>query len=143
MIGWGTSLFQAFLIVLFAGLFLASLIALIRGRVTRAEGFLRLAVFAAATVAAIWPAITTVAAGFLGIGRGTDLLLYITVLVMLMGFWMTYVRLRRLRRQITLLVRQDTLERATDLLEQARRERNVDAGCKPTSETAAPDDGAA
>ena len=143
MIGWGMHMFQAFLIALFVGLFLVSLVALLRGRITRGEGFLRLIVFAAASVAAIWPAITTIIAEFLGIGRGTDLLLYIMVLVMLMGFWMTYVRLRRLRRQITLLVRQDALENAGDLLRQARRERNADACCTPTSDTAVQDDGAA
>ncbi|MEK7731822.1 MAG: DUF2304 family protein, partial [Planctomycetota bacterium] len=38
-------------------------------------------------------------------GRGADLVLYCAVIVMLIGFFMVYARLRRLRRDLTLLSR--------------------------------------
>lgn len=135
MIAAGLSVFQLFLIVLFGGLFVGSLVAFLRGRTTRAEGILRLIVFGVATIAAIRPKLTTDAAELLGIGRGADLLLYITVLVMLMGFWMTYVRLRRLRRQLTLLVRATALEQATGLVDLAR----LESASNPDNDTNAAD----
>ena len=41
----------------------------------------------------------------MGISRGTDLLLYIMVLAVLQGFLLVYLRLRRVRRELTILVR--------------------------------------
>ena len=88
---------------------------------------LRLVLFVAATAAAIWPGATTSIAGVLGIGRGADLILYCAVVAMLLGFWMTYVRLTQLRREITLLVRRNTLQDAAGLIQQVRRSGRADA----------------
>lgn len=41
----------------------------------------------------------------MGIGRGADLVFYCAVLAIMVRFWMVYIRLRRLRQEITLLVR--------------------------------------
>lgn len=64
-----------------------------------------LAIWAGAATALFWPQSTVIAARLLGIGRGTDLVLYLSVLIGLSGFFYIYTRFRRLDRQITLLVR--------------------------------------
>jgi hypothetical protein len=45
-------------------------------------------------------------AGILGIGRGTDLVLYLSILFMFVAMFLIYLRFRRLDEQITMLVRQ-------------------------------------
>lgn len=55
------------------------------------------------------PSLTIVVAHFLGIGRGADLVFYCAILAMFIGFFVTYVRLKRLDRQITILVREAAL----------------------------------
>lgn len=57
---------------------------------------------------------TMILARKLGIGRGADLLLYCAVGVMMVGFMMVYIRLRRIRREITLIVRHLALKEAPD-----------------------------
>ena len=52
-----------------------------------------------------WPEITTKIAHLLGIRRGADLVLYCSVVVMLVGFLVVYIRMRRLQRELTLIVR--------------------------------------
>lgn len=51
------------------------------------------------------PSITVSIAHALGIGRGADLVFYCGILAMLVGFFLFYVRIKRLEREITLLVR--------------------------------------
>ena len=51
------------------------------------------------------PDLTAAAAHVLGIGRGADLVAYVSVLAMLLGFFFVYLRLRRLERNITVLTR--------------------------------------
>ena len=58
------------------------------------------------------PDLTMTLARKLGIGRGADLLLYSAVGVMMVGFMMVYIRLRRLRREITMIVRHLALKDA-------------------------------
>lgn len=48
----------------------------------------------------------------LGIGRGADLVLYLFILATVAGFMVIYTRLRRLRRDITRLVRELALRDA-------------------------------
>ena len=100
------NLFQTLALVVVGGLFILTLIAALRGWATRREGVLWALVWVAAGVAIIWPEVTTVVARWLGIQRGADLILYCAVVVMMIGFLMIYVRLRHLRRELTLLVRQ-------------------------------------
>ncbi len=59
-----------------------------------------------------WPKGTVLLAHALGIGRGTDLVLYCAVLTMLVGFLMVYARLQKLNREITLLTRHLALQEA-------------------------------
>jgi hypothetical protein len=82
----------------------------VRGGIRKRVAAFWMTVWISAGVAAIWPDTTVVVARFLGIGRGADLILYCSVLLMLVGFFVVYVRFRRLDRQLTLLVRQLAVE---------------------------------
>ncbi|QYH35610.1 DUF2304 domain-containing protein [Salinibacterium sp. M195] len=59
----------------------------------------------------IAPQVWTFAARLLGVGRGTDLLLYITVLAFLAFVGATYRRFRRLEDDLTEMARQLALTR--------------------------------
>ncbi len=99
------SLFQILALLLVGLLFLLSILAMLRGWASRREGVMWALLWLAAAVAIIWPGVTRIVANALGIGRGTDLVLSCAVVMMMVGFLMTYVRLRRIRRDLTLLVR--------------------------------------
>lgn len=98
----------------------------LRGGIGRLAGAAWLAVIGAGIVFALHPDWTTSIAHLLGISRGTDLLLYLLVLAVLQGFLLIYLKLRRVRRELTLLVRELAIRDA---------ERRAPG--------AAPDDGAA
>ena len=97
--------FQIIICALLPLLLAGSIVAARRKWFTRAACFLWCAVWVAAAAAVIWPEITSAIANVLGIGRGADLVSYGGIVAMLVGFWTLYVRLYRLRREITLLVR--------------------------------------
>ena len=74
-----------------------------RGR--RPAILLWILVWAAAGVAIAVPSSTTWVAHALGIERGADLVFYFAVLGGLVAFFLVFLRLRNLNRQITLLTR--------------------------------------
>lgn len=119
------NLYQVLALVVLAFLFAGSLVAWVRGWATRREGLSLAAILLAAGIATAWPEVTSHLARALGIGRGADLVFYCAVVVMMVGFWMVYVRLRRLRREVTLLVRHLAILQANGPLpaagEQAQR----------------------
>ena len=95
------------------GLFLIlSLLAMRWGWATRRESLIWALVWLVAGGAIIWHDVTSVIARALGIGRGADLVLYCAVVVMMVGFLMVYVRMRRIRRELTLLVRELAIREA-------------------------------
>ncbi|RME36136.1 MAG: DUF2304 domain-containing protein [Planctomycetota bacterium] len=122
--------FQVVALTAVAVLFLLTLAAAWRGWISKRDGVLWSIVWVAAAAALIFPKLTSIIARALGIGRGADLLLYCSVVVMMVGFLMVYVRLRRLRRDMTLLVRQLALRDAhieepkTPPAEDEKRERS-------------------
>ena len=91
--------FQIILVSVLGTAMLAVAALLARGSVGRIVGALWIAVFAAGVVFAVEPNWTTAIAHRLGISRGTDLLLYLLVLVVLYGFLVIYLKLRRVRRE--------------------------------------------
>lgn len=97
--------FQILLLVVLALLLGGSVTAMLRGWAGRREGVVWGMLCLAAAVATLWPKLTGRVAEVLGIGRGADLVFYCAVVVMMIGFWATYMRLRYLRRELTLLVR--------------------------------------
>ncbi|HQH26717.1 MAG TPA: DUF2304 domain-containing protein [Oligoflexia bacterium] len=65
-----------------------------------------LAVCASAFVCIANPRLTVLAARFLGIGRGADLVFYVTTLALLGGFYYISLQLRRLSLHVTRLTRE-------------------------------------
>ena len=92
------NLFQILALLVVGSLLLVSLVAVVRGTIARRAGLLWVLVWLAAGVAIAQPEVTRVIAKTLGIGRGA-------VVVMLIGFLMTYARLTHLQRDLTLVVR--------------------------------------
>ena len=72
----------------------------------RAAGLLILLV---GIVAVLWPDVTTTVANAVGVGRGTDLLLYLLVTVFAYGALTTTQRIHRLQHDITVLTREIAL----------------------------------
>ena len=97
--------FQIVLLVVLGGMVAFIVQAVLRGRLGRPAGAVWLLILGAGIVAAIDPNRTTTIARSLGISRGSDLLLYVLVLAVLQGFLVFYLRLRRVRRELTILVR--------------------------------------
>lgn len=98
--------FQLFGIALISIFILLSLANIIRYRGGSRVTFLWLFVWIISGIAIAEPSIAVVAARTLGIGRGADLIFYFNVLMTLTGFFVVYLRQRRLDRQITVLVRE-------------------------------------
>jgi len=99
------NLFQVLALIVLAALLVVTVVAAARGWASRREAAAWSALWLIAAIVVLWPGFLQAVARALGIGRGADLLLYCTVVVMMVGFLMVYVRLRRLRREMTLLVR--------------------------------------
>ncbi len=97
--------FQILALGLLSVLLLLTVIGGWRHWIGRAGAVVWSMVWLAAGLAVLWPDATTSVAKAVGIRRGADLLLYCGLGVMMVGFLMTYVRLRRLRREVTLLTR--------------------------------------
>lgn len=97
--------FQIIFLTVLAALFVASIVSTMRGWASHREGFVWGFLCLAAGIATVWPSLTGRAAAILGIGRGADLVFYCAVGMMMVGFWMTYLRMRHLRHELTSLVR--------------------------------------
>jgi hypothetical protein len=65
----------------------------------------------AAIVTILRPGITVSIAHALGIARGADLVFYLAILGMFIGFFGCYVRIRRLESEITRIVREIAIQR--------------------------------
>ena len=79
---------------------------------------------AGGVVAIIWPDAVTWAANLVGVGRGTDLVLYVMVMFFLFTTASLYQRVKGLETQITVLVRELAL---------ARPERRADMAVEPVA----------
>lgn len=99
------NVFQWVLVIVFATLLLASGRATLRGTIHRAQGVLWSLLWLVAIMASIYPNLTSRVARQVGIDRGASLVLYCVAVAGMVGFWMIYIRLRRVRREVTLLVR--------------------------------------
>ena len=93
-------------------LLLATVAAAGRRAINRRAAFAWSILWLATGVSIARPSLTIVVAHFLGIGRGADLVFYCAILAMFIGFFIIYVRLKRLDRQITILVRNAALSSA-------------------------------
>lgn len=104
--------FQWVMLPVLALFLVGGIVAAARGGLNRRAGVMWGVVWLAAVVAVLRPGVTQWLANRLGITRGADLIFYCAVLVMLIGFWMVYLRLRRVREDITRLVRHLALQEA-------------------------------
>lgn len=122
------TVFQGLVLMLFSLLAAVTLSAAFRGMVRKRIAVMWLAIWTLGAVAIIWPRSTVVVARSFGIGRGADLLLYVSVLLMLVGFFYVYARFRRLDRQITVLVRRLALDSAERAAREAGTRDAIEAG---------------
>ena len=106
--------FQLLALFLLAMLLLLTISAAVLKKTTRREAVFWCLVWLTGAAAIFRPDLTMTLARKLGIGRGADLLLYGAVGVMLVGFMMVYIRLQRLRREITLIVRHLAVKEAQE-----------------------------
>ena len=93
---------------------LAVFVGLARGGLRRRDALWLSLALVAAAVALAWPESTSAVARALGIGRGADLLLYVSVFAMGAGFLGAHVRMRRTERALTEVVRALALEDAEE-----------------------------
>lgn len=107
--------FQIVILVLFPCFALLSVLAMLRGWISRRECLVATLVSLGVCIATSWPELTSVLAKHFGIGRGADLLIYCVTVTTLVGFWMVYLRLRAVQRQLTLLVRHIAIREAEEL----------------------------
>lgn len=99
------NLFQGIALAVFAVILVVTFVGMVRGSISRRHGLMWSVVWVSAGLSVSRPDLTARVARLLGIGRGVDLVLYCAVVVSMIGFLAIYVRLRRLRREMTLVVR--------------------------------------
>ncbi len=97
--------FQVVTLPLLAVIVLVTAIQIGRRRLSPRFGFAWIVLWVAAAVSIADPDILVRAAHFLGIGRGADLVLYLSVIFSFAAFFVTYLRFRRVDEQLTKLVR--------------------------------------
>ncbi len=89
------------------GLALSATVALaMRNRISGRVGIAWALLWIAAIVAIARPSITVTLAHALGIARGADLVFYLAILGMLVGFFAVFVRMRRFEAEMTKVVRE-------------------------------------
>lgn len=64
----------------------------------------------AGAFAVLWPGSTQMIAGYLGIGRGTDLVLYVSIVLIFYLLFHLQVKIERINRDVTKVVRGKALE---------------------------------
>jgi small membrane protein len=105
-------------LVLLTGTVFIGLYFLIRLKKRLLDIILLFALIACAIVFILWPDVTTSIAKKLGVGRGADLIFYVSILI----FWFVslklYARIRKLEQQFTKIVREDALKKVQDTNEQ-------------------------
>ncbi|NMA42717.1 MAG: DUF2304 domain-containing protein [Oligosphaeraceae bacterium] len=99
-------------IILIAGFLFATLLCLLASKNRILTRLFFLAQFLLAIVLTLWPQLSQKAADFLGVGRGTDLILYLLVVYVYIGSVLLLGKFRQQERQITELGRQMALELA-------------------------------
>jgi transaldolase len=80
-------------------------VAMTRARLTPRIGLAWIALWMAALLAIAFPGVPMLLAHLLGIGRGTDLVMYVAILFTFLGFFLLYLRYRRVTEQLTEIVR--------------------------------------
>ena len=95
---------------LMAVLILLELVLQVAGKTRKSISSLRALVWALALFLILTPGTTNRVADFLSIGRGADVILYLTVISFLLSFFYLLHAVEQQREQITLLVRRISLQ---------------------------------
>jgi hypothetical protein len=74
------------------------------------EFFILISLIVAAVVFICFPSLTFIVANFLGVGRGTDLIFYISTLLFWFVLLKLYVRQRNIEKMLTELIRQKAIK---------------------------------
>jgi hypothetical protein len=102
-------LFQI-LFILFILFAISSVIKRRRDGLLGPKGFVFWAGFwALAALAILWPNSTTVLANYLGIGRGADLILYVSLAIMFFALFRLHIKIESIGRDVTTVVREHAL----------------------------------
>jgi len=99
--------------LLLTGVALICLYIVIRLKKKLLDLVLLLALVAAAVVFILWPDITTRLAEKLGVGRGADLVFYVSILIFWFVVLKLYARIRQLEKSFTQIIREDALKKAS------------------------------
>ena len=100
-------------LILLTGVAFISLYFIIRLNKRLLDLVLLLAMIASAVVFILWPDLTTAIAKKLGVGRGADLIFYISILIFWFVVLKLYARVRHLEKLFTQVIREDALKKAT------------------------------
>jgi len=73
------------------------------------------AMIVCAVVFILWPGITNNLAKKLGVGRGADLIFYLSILIFWFVILKLYARIRKLEQQFTDIIRSDAIRKAEEL----------------------------
>jgi small membrane protein len=79
-------------------------------KLTFAELFFWLSVWACMIVVVFFPQVTEFFASLLGIGRGIDVIIYVSIALLFYLVFRLYIKIVELEREITLLVRELSLK---------------------------------
>lgn len=109
--------FQILGITLCGGFGLLVVLAALRKRLRPLPGAAWLTLWSSAGVAIARPELTVVVANKLGIQRGADLIFYLAILGMFVGFFLMYVRMRRIDEGLTIVVRRLAIAEARHRIE--------------------------
>jgi hypothetical protein len=69
---------------------------------------------ACAVLFILWPDLTTIIAKKVGVGRGADLIFYVSILIFWFVILKLYSRIRRLEQLFTTIIRNDALKNVKD-----------------------------
>lgn len=97
--------FQIVTLPLLAAMVLATAVQIARRRLAPRLGIGWLALWIGAFASIADPELLVRIAHYLGIGRGADLVLYLSVIFSFTAFFITYLRFRRVDEQLTKIVR--------------------------------------
>jgi hypothetical protein len=98
--------FQLITLPIVVTMIVATSVAVARRALSMRYGFVFIVVWLGAAVGIADPDILARLAALLGIGRGVDLVLYLSILAFVIAFFLVYLRFRRLDEQLTEIVRQ-------------------------------------
>ena len=96
-------------ILLIAGLALSAIYVYLKFQSVIADAIILLLFIAAGIVFVLFPQLTTKIANKLGVGRGTDLILYVCIIFFLFVMIRMYARIRKLEQTVTKIVRDNSL----------------------------------